>query len=209
MIPVRPTQTTAAIRMLLLLTVVLGLAYPFAVTGVAQVAFPDRADGSLVEVDGSVVGSELVGQPFEDSAGLFAARPSALDPEALEAGPVSGASNEGPESETLADVVRERRAEVAEREGVAPGPCPSTRSRPAPAASTPTSARRTPRSRWPGWRARTTCPPTPYDDWWPTPPRAARSGCSGRTRVNVLLLNVAVTEAAEDAGRRQQGRLRP
>lgn len=124
MIPVRPTQTTAAIRMLLLLTVVLGLAYPLAVTGVAQVAFPDRADGSLVEIDGRVVGSELVGQPFEDSAGLFAARPSALDPAALEVGPVSGASNEGPESESLADVARERRAEVAKREGVAPGSVP-------------------------------------------------------------------------------------
>lgn len=124
MILVRPTQTTAAIRMLLLLTLVLGLVYPLAVTGVAQVAFPDRADGSLVEIDGQVVGSELVGQPFEAGPGLFSARPSALDPAALAAGPVSGASNEGPESETLAAVVRERRAEVAEREGVAPGSVP-------------------------------------------------------------------------------------
>lgn len=111
--------------MLLVLTVLLGLAYPLVVTGVAQLAFPRQADGSLVEVDGTVVGSELIGQPFETGPGLFAARPSALDPEALAAGEAaSGASHEGPESDALADAVRERRAVVAEREDVAPGAVP-------------------------------------------------------------------------------------
>jgi K+-transporting ATPase ATPase C chain len=197
---VRSTQTTAAIRMLVLLTVVLGLAYPLAVTGVAQVAFPDRADGSLVEVDGSVVGSELVGQPFEDSAGLFAARPSALDQTALEVGPVSGASHEGPESETLADVVRERRAEVAEREGVAPASVPVDALTAGASGLDPHIS--------PEYAALQVARVAREND---LPADAVRRlvadategrtlGVLGEARVNVLLLNVAVTEAAEDAG---------
>ena len=61
-------QLWAGLRMLLVLTVLLGLAYPLAMTGVAQVAFPGRADGSLVERDGKVVGSSLIGQSFDGAA---------------------------------------------------------------------------------------------------------------------------------------------
>lgn len=69
-------QLVPALRMLLVTTVVLGLAYPLAMTALSQVAFRDQADGSLVAVDGEVVGSRLLGQEFT-SPGWFHSRPSA------------------------------------------------------------------------------------------------------------------------------------
>ena len=70
-------QLWAALRMMVVMTVVVGLAYPLAMTGFAQVAFPDRADGSLVERNGKVVGSALIGQSFDgrpESAGSLLRR---------------------------------------------------------------------------------------------------------------------------------------
>ncbi len=114
-------QSVAGLRLLLVATLVLGLAYPLAVYGVGRLV-PDRADGSFVELDGRVVGSALIGQSF-DSDGYFASRPSAAgdgyDPLA------SGASNLGPENAELLAVVEQRRAEVSEREGVAPQDVPA------------------------------------------------------------------------------------
>ena len=62
-------QLWAALRMLIVMTVLVGLAYPLVMTGFAQVAFPGRADGSLVEHDGKVVGSSLIGQSFDGEPG--------------------------------------------------------------------------------------------------------------------------------------------
>lgn len=115
-------QTLAGLRVLLLMTVVLGVLYPLAITGVAQVAFPWRAEGSLVTATGEhttdpdeAVGSALLGQLVEDE-GLFQPRPSAAgdgyDPLA------TAGSNLGPESPDLLATVEQRRIEVAEREGV-------------------------------------------------------------------------------------------
>ena len=75
-------QVGAAVRALLIATVVLGLIYPLLITGVAQLVTPGRADGSLVEVDKRVVGSSLIGQAFTDAGGdplpqYFQPRPSA------------------------------------------------------------------------------------------------------------------------------------
>lgn len=88
------------------LSLVTGLAYPLAVTGVAQVAFPWQAEGSLVERDGRVVGSELIGQSFTDP-GHFWSRPSATGPMPYNAANSAG-SNLGPSNPALADVVRAR-----------------------------------------------------------------------------------------------------
>jgi potassium-transporting ATPase KdpC subunit len=102
-------QYTAALRMLLIFTVILGVAYPLFITVVAQIpGLKSRADGSLLKVNGQVVGSKLIGQGFTDSDGnplpqYFQSRPSAAgdgyDPTA------SSASNLGPESivDTLPD----------------------------------------------------------------------------------------------------------
>ena len=86
-------------------TVLVGLAYPLLLFGVGQVAFGHRADGSLVRAGGRVVGSSLIGQAF-DVPGDFWGRPSAAG-DGYDAG-ASGASNLGPTSRALAEVVRQR-----------------------------------------------------------------------------------------------------
>lgn len=118
-------QVGAAVRALLIATVVLGLAYPLLITGAAQLIAPGRADGSLVEVDGQVVGSTLIGQSFTDTDGdplpqYFQARPSASGYD----GAASGGSNLGPNSRALADLIAQRRAEVAAFNGVDPADVP-------------------------------------------------------------------------------------
>jgi potassium-transporting ATPase KdpC subunit len=83
------------------LTVVLGLVYPLAVTGIAQVVFPGQAGGSLVEVDGRVVGSSLIGQEFKGEA-YFHSRPSATE----YSGDATFFGNVGPNSQEARDEVR-------------------------------------------------------------------------------------------------------
>ncbi|SDS36776.1 potassium-transporting ATPase subunit KdpC [Jiangella sp. DSM 45060] len=114
-------QSWAGLRVLLLFTVVLGVAYPLAVTGVSQLAFGHQADGSQVTHDGEVVGSSLIGQPF-DGEQWFHPRPSAAGDgyDTL----ASGGSNLGPESTELLATVEERRAAVAEENGVDPAAVP-------------------------------------------------------------------------------------
>jgi K+-transporting ATPase ATPase C chain len=105
-----------AIIILVLLTLITGLAYPLAITAIAGVAFPNQAAGSLVEKDGKVVGSVLIGQEFKDDK-YFHGRPSATtapDPaDASKTVPApynaanSGGSNLGPTSKALSDRVKE------------------------------------------------------------------------------------------------------
>ena len=110
------SQLRPALVMLGTFTVLLGLGYPLAMTGIAQVTMPRQADGSLVERDGTVVGSALIGQSFTRPEYLHP-RPSATDP-AYNAGSSTG-SNLGPSSAALLAQVRDR----ATAEG--PGPVPS------------------------------------------------------------------------------------
>lgn len=88
------------------LTLACGVLYPLAVTGVAQAAFPARANGSLVERDGQVVGSSLIGQQFT-APGYFWGRPSATGPMPNNGGG-SGGSNQGPLNPALQEAVKGR-----------------------------------------------------------------------------------------------------
>lgn len=106
----------ASLVMLVLMTVLLGLAYPLAMVGVAGAAFPGQSGGSLLQKDGKVVGSSLIGQSFTGE-GYFHGRPSATtdtdpaDPTKTVAAPynaaASAASNLGPTSRALIDRVKE------------------------------------------------------------------------------------------------------
>jgi K+-transporting ATPase ATPase C chain len=95
-----------ALLMLVVLTVVTGVIYPLIVTGIAQTVFPAQANGSLIERDGKIVGSTLVGQPFSDPK-YFWGRGSATGPMPYNAGASSG-SNQGPLNPALADAVKGR-----------------------------------------------------------------------------------------------------
>ena len=100
------SQLLPALRMLIVLSVLTGLVYPLLVTGIAQVAFPYKANGSLVVAGDKTVGSELVGQPFDDPK-YFWSRPSATSPQPYN-GAASSGSNQGPRNPALADAVKDR-----------------------------------------------------------------------------------------------------
>src|SRR5437763_16848633 len=87
-------QLRAVIVVFILLTIVTGIVYPLLVTGIAQVLFPHEADGSLIVRDGKLVGSELIGQAFDDPK-YFWGRPSATSAFANDASSSTG-SNYGP-----------------------------------------------------------------------------------------------------------------
>jgi potassium-transporting ATPase KdpC subunit len=97
-----------AVSLFAVLTVVTGLVYPLAVTGVAQALFPHQAAGSLIVKDGKAVGSALIGQQFTQP-GHFWGRPSATSPMAYNASG-SGGSNQGPLNPALIDAVKARMA---------------------------------------------------------------------------------------------------
>jgi K+-transporting ATPase ATPase C chain len=95
-----------ALMLFVLLSLLTGIVYPLVVTGVAQLAWRDAANGSLIVRDGRVVGSRLIGQPFSDPK-HFWSRPSATAPMAYNAGASSG-SNQGPLNPALHDAVKSR-----------------------------------------------------------------------------------------------------
>lgn len=99
------TILRSALMLFLLLTLLTGVLYPAVVTGVAQVAFPHQANGSLISSDGKPIGSELIGQNFDDPR-YFWGRPSATTPPCDAAS--SSGSNLGPTNPDLIKAVRER-----------------------------------------------------------------------------------------------------
>ncbi len=100
------TALRPAVVLFVILSAVTGLVYPLLVTGIGRAAFPYQAAGSLIERDGKVVGSALLGQPFADP-GHFWSRPSATSPMPYNAAASSG-SNLGPLNPALVDAVRDR-----------------------------------------------------------------------------------------------------
>ena len=133
-LPALVRQHIAAFRALLVFTVLCGIVYPVVMFGVAQVAFHNQANGSLVSYNGKVVGSSLLCQEFVDAKGnplpqYFQPRPSNAVNAAsktdygCDAG-FSAASNLGPNNTTLLKLVQQRRAAVAQFNGVSPASVP-------------------------------------------------------------------------------------
>jgi potassium-transporting ATPase KdpC subunit len=124
-------EVRPAIVVLIALTLITGLIYPLAMTGIAQVIFPHQANGSMIERDGKVVGSELIGQVFEDDK-YFHGRPSATtapdpkDPTKTVPAPYnaanSGGSNLGPSNKALIDRVKDDLAKLQKENPGAPIP---------------------------------------------------------------------------------------
>jgi K+-transporting ATPase ATPase C chain len=116
-------QLRVAVILTAILMVGTGVVYPLVMTAVAQVLFPDKADGSLIERDGVVIGSELIGQSFTDPEtgytlpGYFRSRPSAAG-SGFDAGLSSG-SNLGPTNQVLMDRVAADVAIIREENGLA------------------------------------------------------------------------------------------
>jgi potassium-transporting ATPase KdpC subunit len=99
-------QLLPAVRMLVVLSVLTGIVYPYLATAIAQLVFPRAANGSLIVDNGKALGSILVGQPFDDPK-YFWSRPSATSPQPYNAAASSG-SNQGPRNPALADAVTGR-----------------------------------------------------------------------------------------------------
>lgn len=114
-------QYWVGLRALLILTVVLGVAYPLVITGIGQLAFPSQSNGTTVSLQGKVVGSALIGQSFTDKKGnplpqWFQSRPSAAG-DGYDGGASSG-SNLGPNNPDLLKAVRERKQTIEKTDGV-------------------------------------------------------------------------------------------
>ncbi len=107
------TQAKIALKFLLVMTILTGIIYPLLMTGLAQLGFPHKANGSLIIQDGKIIGSELIGQKF-DSIIYFCSRPSAIGYNPIP----SGASNYGPTSDTLKKQVAARRVLFAKMNSI-------------------------------------------------------------------------------------------
>jgi len=116
------SQIRPALVMLLTLSVVTGVVYPLVVTAIAQLVFPHQANGSLIVKNGKIVGSELIGQPFDDPK-YFWPRPSATSPFPYNSGSSSG-SNQGPTNPALHEAVKGRVEALRAADPGNPAPVP-------------------------------------------------------------------------------------
>ena len=193
-----------AIVLIIALTVITGLVYPLAMTGIAEVIFPYQAQGSLIEKDGKVVGSALIGQVFADDK-YFHGRPSATnapDPkdstktiDAPYNASNSMGSNLGPTNKALIDRVKGDVDKLKEENPIARR-CRSIWSRPRAAASTRTSRRRRRCSRCRVSPRRATCRRIACGSLSQDHIEGRTLGFLGEPRVNVLALNLALDQAA-------------
>lgn len=164
-----------ALMTLLLLTILTGVVYPLAVTGIAQWLFPSQANGSLIVQNGKVIGSSLIGQPFDDPR-YFWSRPSATSPFPYNAAASSG-SNLGATNPALLKAVQDRIAALKAADPDNPAPVPVDLVTASGSGLDPISAR-LPRNTRPdvspgpvGWTNRSSA------GWWECTPPVGSSAC--------------------------------
>lgn len=181
-----------ALVLFLVLSLLTGIAYPLAVTGIAQLAFPWQANGSLIVRDGKPIGSDLIGQPFSDPR-YFWGRPSATTPQPYN-GLASSGSNLGPTNPALTDGLKARVAALrsADPGNTAPVPLELVTASASgldpdisPAAAH-FQAERVARARG--------LEPQRVRQWIERFTQARTLGLLGQPRVNVLQLNLALDE---------------
>lgn len=183
-----------ALVMLLALTALTGVVYPLLVSGIAQALFPDAANGSLIERDGKMVGSALIGQPFSDPK-YFWGRPSATGPVTYNASASSG-SNQGPLNPALEEAVKGRIAALKDADPSQTAPIPvdlvtASASGLDPHISPAAAAWQAPRiARLRG------LPPDTLDDLVEQYTQGRQFGVLGEARVKVLQLNLALDSLA-------------
>jgi potassium-transporting ATPase KdpC subunit len=112
----------SAVSLLVAMTILLGIAYPLFIEGIAKLAFPRQAEGSLIHQDGKLIGSTLIGQSFSDPK-YFWGRPSATSPQPYN-GSASGASNLGPLNPALLDAVKANAKALHDADPDNPQPIP-------------------------------------------------------------------------------------
>ena len=196
-------QSLAGLRLMIAATLLLGVAYPLVVYGFGRVAAPWQARGSLVTADGShttdpkkAVGSQIIGQLVDDP-GLFQPRPSAAgDGYDMQS---SYGSNLGPEEPALIKAVKERRAAIAKREGVPASEVPpdavtASGSGLDPDISVAYAELQVPRVAAANGLSETAVSALVDDNT-----HGRTWGVLGEAHVNVLMLNIAVRQAAASA----------
>ncbi|GAB4063622.1 K(+)-transporting ATPase subunit C [Angustibacter speluncae] len=189
-------QTVAGLVVLLAFTALLGIAYPLAVTGVAALG-GDQADRQLLRVDGEVVGSRQIGQLFVGE-GWFRSRPSAAG-DGYD-GLASAASNLGPNNPDLLASVEERRAAVAEAEGVDPDEVPADALTASASGLDPDISPEYARLQVERVARERDLPVEQVRDLVAERTLGRTLGFLGEPRVNVLELNLALQRLAEGAG---------
>ena len=189
-------QTLAGLLVLIVMTVVLGVAYPLAVTAYAAV-LGDQADRQLLVVDGEVVGSRQIGQEL-DGDGWFRSRPSAAGEgyDAL----ASGASNLGPDNAELLAAVEERRAAVAAQEGVDPDDVPPDALTASASGLDPDISPEYARLQVDRVASERDLDPAEVRQLVDEHTQGRTLGFLGEPRVNVLELNIGLQRLAEGAG---------
>lgn len=199
-------QSLAGLRLLVAATLLLGLVYPLVVTGVVAVALPWQARGSLVTETGEhttdpgeAVGSALIGQATTDE-GLFLPRPSAAG-DGYDMLSTYG-SNLGPESPRLISAIEKRRAAVAEREGVDPADVPPDALTASGSGLDPHISAAYAELQVPRVAAATGLSEAAVRALVDDQTDGRTLGVLGEPRVNVLLLNLAVQQAAGEAAAR-------
>jgi potassium-transporting ATPase KdpC subunit len=183
-------QILPALRIKLFMTLLLGVAYPLAITGVCQALFPHRANGSLVRSGGRIVGSELIGQNFT-RPGYFQPRPSAAGADGYDA-TASGGSNYGPTNKKLIDRVQ-RAAEEFRRDNPGyTGPIPADLLTASASGLDPHISPAAARAQVSRVATARGVAAVEIDSLIAQATEAPDLGILGEARVNVLLLNIAL-----------------